>query len=215
MNARPFHRATLIVVLTALIATLPQLTWAAPSAPEVQPSSFSFKDTELTDVVAAYAKLSGQKFITNSDLRGKVSITVEGPVSTESAYALLSSALADNGYAISRQGDISVVMRARDVQRSLIETVTELPPLQPERMVTWIITVKGIPVEEVNKQLLRTMPSKNGEMTPFPRTNQLIINDFVSNLHRIKRLLDELESGASKNAADAGGSDKPAKAKKK
>lgn len=159
--------------------------------------SFSFKAAEVADVVAAYAKASGQKFVVSSSIHGKTTITAPSTVSLPEAYALMSTALAQEGFAVNQQGDLNIVQQARDSARSLIEVVTELPAPQPERMLTLVVRPRNLNVEEVNRQLLRILPSKHGEMTAVPRTNQLVMTDFLSNLYHMKKLIDELDHVSS------------------
>ncbi|MFN7729910.1 MAG: secretin N-terminal domain-containing protein [Bdellovibrio sp.] len=85
-----------------------------------------------------------------------------------------------------------MIRSARNIQRDGIEVLTELPPARPERMVTWIVTLKNASVEKVNRDL-RILTSKDGEMSIFMDTNQLYISDFTSNLYRIKKILDRLD----------------------
>ena len=153
---------------------------------------FSFNGEEVTKIIETYSKATGQKFVIDPGVRGKGTVTAADDVSNEEAFNLLSSMLALNGYAISKQGDTWVVLNARNIQRNLIEVVNTLPPLKPERMVTYAITLKHVPVEQVNREL-RILPSKDGEMSIFTKTNQIFISDWTSNLHRIDKILAELD----------------------
>lgn len=153
---------------------------------------FDFKDAEITDVIKQYSKASGEKFILDPQIRGKVTIINPGQVTIEEAFNQLSSALAVNGLAISRQGDQMVVQSARMIQRSLIDVGPTLPPLKPEKMFMWTVQLKNINAEDVNRQL-RVLTSKDGELVPFTTTNQMVITDWVSNLYRVQKLMNELD----------------------
>lgn len=60
-------------------------------------------------------------------------------------------------------------------------------------MVTWIYTAKNVSVLDLNRDL-RILPSKDGEMNANGNTNQMIISDWTSNLHRIAEILKEVDS---------------------
>ncbi len=152
----------------------------------------NFNNEELPKVIEAYSKASGQKFVVDPSVRGKATIIVQDSVSLEEAFDHLSSALALNGFAISKQGDTMVIKSARNIQRDLIEVSTALPLLKPERMVTWIYTAKNVPVVNINREL-RIFPSKDGEMSVSSATNQIIISDWASNIHRINAILKEVD----------------------
>lgn len=153
---------------------------------------FTFQNEELSKVIEAYSKASGQKFILDPGVRGRVTILMPEKISVEEAFNQLSSALAVNGFAISKQGDTMVIMTARNIQRNLLEVTTQVPALKPERMVSYIYTPKYLTVDVLNRDL-RILPSRDGEMNSFMPKNQLIINDWSSNVNRVVQLLAELD----------------------
>ena len=168
--------------------------------------NFAYKDAEIVKVIEDYAKATGQKFIIDPSVRGKITILNREPISLGEAFNQMSSALALNGVAISKQDDVMMVASARNVQRNLIEVGTELPPLRPEKMYTWVVQLKYADADEVNKQL-RIMTSKDGEEVPVTRTNQLLITDWSSNLHRVAKVIQGVDVPVS--ASKAGGAKSP------
>lgn len=151
-----------------------------------------FNNEELTKIIEFYSKFSGQKFVVDATVRGKISIFLQEPVSVEEAFNHLSSALALNGYAISKQGDTMVIAAARNIQRDLIEVSTERPGLKPQRLYTWIYNVRHLAADSINREF-RIFPSKEGEMTVSAGTNQLVFTDWVSNLNRVAEILKEID----------------------
>jgi general secretion pathway protein D len=163
-----------------------------------QKIAMSFNNEELTKVIETYSKASGQKFIVDPSVRGKITIILPEPISIEEAFNHLSSALAINGYAISKQLDTMVIKSARNIQRDLIEVSTARPALKPERMYTWIYKAKYLSAEQVSREL-RILNSKDGELSPYSKGNQIIISDWVSNINRIADLLNELDKPVDAN----------------
>jgi type II secretory pathway component GspD/PulD (secretin) len=153
---------------------------------------FSYRDADVSKVIEDYSKATGQQFILDSSVRGKVNIINPGPINKEEAFNQLSTALASNGIAISTQGNVMYVAPARSIQRNYIPVVTTLPPLKPERMYTWIIQLQNADADDVNKQL-RILTSKDGELVPYVRTNQILVSDWTSNLQRIAELVKEID----------------------
>jgi general secretion pathway protein D len=175
---------------------------------------FSFPGEEIPKVIETYSKATGQKFVLDAGVRGKVVITGADDVSPEEAFNLLSSALATNGYAISKQADTMVVKSARNIQRDLIETTTTLPTLKPERMVTYIYTFKNIPVTSVNRDL-RIITSKDGEMSIYPRQNQVILSDWVSNIQRVDQIFKQIDQPTDPKLAKLIDAEEKAQAKRR
>jgi type II secretory pathway component GspD/PulD (secretin) len=154
--------------------------------------NMNFRNEELTKIIDNYSKATGQKFIVDPSVRGKVSIFVQEPVSLEEAFNKLSSALALQGFAISKQGDTMIIKSARSMTRDLIEVGTSAPNHYPERLYTWIYTPQHLPAEAVVNEL-RVLSSRDGEISVYQRTNQLVISDWTSNHQRIAAILKEID----------------------
>lgn len=161
------------------------------SSPDAKMKMY-FNNEEIVKIIEKYSKASGQKFVVDPGVRGRVSIFIQDEITLEEAFNQLSSALALNGFAISKQGDTMVVKTGRNVQRDLIEVSTNKPTLKPERMYTWIYTFKNISADSVNRDL-RILSSKDGEMSVNSTTNQIIFSDWTSNLNRIAEILKEID----------------------
>lgn len=185
----------LILVLGSLVIS----NWAFAEAP---PINFNFHDADITKVIEEYAKASGQKFIIDPLVKGQITIINKDPVKLGEAFNELSSAMAINSIGISTQDDKMLVKQARALQRDEIEVTTELPPMNPTRMVTWIINLKYASADEINKQL-RILTSRDGELVPFTSTNQIFVSDWTPNLHRIAKIIKEIDTPAAKVAMNA------------
>ena len=155
--------------------------------------SFDYPNAEITDIVKAISQLTKRNFIIDSGVRGKISIVAPTQITVAEAYKAFLSALAANGFTVVPSGKFFKIKQARDAQRDSIETYSGAYYPNSDLMITRILHLKHISAEEVNKQLLRILPSKNGEMTPYPPTNSLIISDYGANIERITRILDQLD----------------------
>lgn len=163
-----------------------------PSLASENQIKMNFRNEPLSKVVEHYSKTTGQKFIVDSTVTGSVSIFNPQPVPYEEAFHQLSSALALQGYGISKQGDTMIIKQARNIQRSWIEVGTTLPALRPERMFTWVYTVQNLPADTINREL-RILSSRDGEMAVNVSNNQLIFTDWTSNLARIAEILKAVD----------------------
>ena len=157
-----------------------------------QKIKFNYPNEDVAKIIEAYSKTTGQIFITDPGVRGKVSLHNSEELSYEEAFNQLSTALAIHGYAISKQENTMVVQPARATQRSLIDVSTELPALKPERMTTWIVTIRNGTADDILKQF-RNITSRDGDITSYTGTNQLVITDWASNLHRISSVLKQID----------------------
>lgn len=155
-------------------------------------SNFNFVNEEITKVLEVYTQMSSQKMIIDSTVRGKITILNPSDIDVGEAFNQLSEALAVNGFGIVRNGDIMTVKNARQVQRDNIEMSPQLPNAKPQRMATWVVTLKNTSADELLKDV-RLFTSSYGEMSIVRRTNQLIITDWTSNLQRVAAVIKEID----------------------
>lgn len=154
--------------------------------------SFDFPNADIQDIVKAISELTGKNFIIDPGVRGKITVIAPSKITVAEAYKAFLSALAINGYAIIPSGAFLKIRTARNAQRDGIETFSGNYFPSSDQMVTKIIHLKHISAEAVNRDL-RILQSKDGEMSPYPPTNSLIISDYGSNIERITNILSQLD----------------------
>ncbi len=160
----------------------------------------NYVNEDLPKIIEEYSKATGQKFIVDGTVRGKITILNQTPVSHEEAFNQMSESLAINGFAIISQGEVMIVRNARSAQRDNIPVLTEVPAARPQRMVTLLVPLKHISAQDVQQQL-RLLTSAYGEMSVSDKSNHLIISDWSGNLQRISDLLKKLDQPADPKIA--------------
>jgi general secretion pathway protein D len=178
--------------LISLMTTLAVSLSVFAAAPADKKIKMNFVNEDLTNIIQAYSKASEQNFIIDPGVRGKVSILNSDAVDVTEAYNQLSSALAVNGYAISKQENSYIVKPARNVERDLIEVSADVPALKPERLVTWVVTFKNLSAKTVLREM-RNLTSKDGEMNLSTQSNQIVMTDWASNLNRVAKLFEQMD----------------------
>jgi len=180
--------------LFILFLLIPTVAWSddTTSLQSGEKIKFYFNNEEITKVLENFSRISGKKMIVDSSVRGKISIFNPDTVDVTEAFNQVSKALSMNGYAFVPEGDTLVVRPVRQIQRSLIEVGSELPPPKPERMFSWIVTLKNIPTSVISKDL-KVLTSKDGEFNIITNNNQIIFVDWISNLYRIRELIKEID----------------------
>ncbi|CAN5423064.1 hypothetical protein BH10BDE1_BH10BDE1_28520 [soil metagenome] len=191
----PLALAVTIVGASALAAS----PTPSPFAQDVK-MKVNFKDQEISSAIETFAKASQKTFVVDPGVRGRFSVFAPGEVGLDEAFDLLSTGLALNGFTVIERDGRYVVMASRNAQRSNIPTLTEITSVKPERYVSYVVQLKHISAEEVNKRL-RVFPSKDGEMTPYEPTNTLIITDYITNVNRIAEMLKQLDQPVSPSVA--------------
>ena len=176
--------------LTGMIMSLTVIASIAAKADDKV--KFQFMNEDIDKVIAAYSKASGQKFIIDSTVRGKITILNPTDITADEAFNQLSEALAVNGFAVVKNGEVDTVRNARSVQRDNVQVTTELPAAKPQRMVTWIVSLKNVAAGTVVKDI-RMFTSSFGELSANVTSNQLIITDWSSNLQRVAEIIKNVD----------------------
>lgn len=158
----------------------------------------NFVNEELPVIIEQYSKESGTKFVIDSTVRGKITLLNSEKITLDEAYNQLSEALAINGFAIIKKDDYSVIRNARSAQRDGVEVyVNEVPGLRPQRMATWIVTLKYAIAKDVLQNIGRMVTSSYGELVINSDKNQLIITDFTSSLNKVAKMIQEIDKPAA------------------
>ena len=154
--------------------------------------SFDYPNADIADVIKAIGELTGKNFIVDPQVRGKITIIAPSQITVAEAYRAFLSALAINGLTVVPSGAFLKIKTARNAQRDSIETYSGDYFPNSDQMITRIIKLKYISADEVNKQL-RILPSKDGEMVPYPPTNSIIISDYGANIERVMKIINQLD----------------------
>lgn len=154
--------------------------------------SFDYPNADIIEVTKAISELTGKNFIIDPNVRGKVNIIAPTKITVAEAYKAYLSALAINGVAVVPSGPFLKLRPARNAQRDNIETYSGEYYPDYDQLVTRIIYLKHISAEEVAKTV-RILPSKDGEITPYPQTNSLIITDYGGNINRVMKIIKKLD----------------------
>jgi general secretion pathway protein D len=155
---------------------------------------------DVAKLVEVYAQATGQKFLLDPGVRGRVTLINKEPVSYEEAFHQISLGLAMHGYAVVKNGDVMTVRPARAAQRDLIEITYEVPALKPERLATWIITLKHTTADRVVREL-RSITTRDGDIQTLEKNNQVMVTDYTSNLNRFAEILKSLDKPADPSVA--------------
>lgn len=160
-----------------------------------------FDKVEIEKLVQTVSDATCRTFILPENVRGKISII--GPengrveVDADQFYSAFLAALDANGLAVYPYGRFLKIVDKRSAKQNPIPTIVD--PDQPyttnEQMVTKLFKIKNVEVEPL-RGVLQQLVSKDGDTIPFP-PDTIIINDVGSNIHRLERLINQLDSRAA------------------
>lgn len=166
--------------------------WEDPANSKAVVESFDYPDAEIIDVAKAISRLTGKNFIYNAtDLKGKISITSETPITVGEAWNAFLAALNMKGFALVPSGKHLRIERIASAKEKQTPVVTD-PKVKNEELVTQIIQLRYISATEA-EQAFRFFLPRDALLRAFTQTNTLIITDTATNIERLKQLLNLLD----------------------
>ncbi len=160
-----------------------------------------FDKVEIEKLVQTVSDATCKTFILPENIRGKISII--GPengkveVNGEQFYAAFLAALDANSLAVYEHGRFLKIVDKQRAKQFPIPTITD-PSVEyttNEQMVTRMSKVKYVEIEQL-RGVLQQLVTPSGDTIPF-QPDTIIINDLGSNMHRLEKVVEQLDSRSS------------------
>ena len=105
------------------------------------------------------------------------------------------SALSINGITVVRTGKFYKLIESKNALKKPIPTCVgadDVCPTYNEQMVTMLITLSHTEANQISS-VLKSLVSKEGELTVFQPSNAIILSEYAPNIARIKRIIKALD----------------------
>jgi general secretion pathway protein D len=160
-----------------------------------------FDKVEIEKLVQTVADVTCRTFILPENIRGKISII--GPengkveVTSDQFYAAFLAALDSNSLAVYEHGKFMKIVDKQRAKQFPIPTITDPSEAYTlnEQMVTRVFKVKNVEIEQL-RGVLQQLVTPSGDTIPF-QPDTIIINDLGSNMHRLEKVVNQLDSRAA------------------
>jgi general secretion pathway protein D len=155
---------------------------------------------DIEKLVQTVSDATCRTFILGDNVRGKISII--GPdngkveVNPEQFYAAFLAALDANQLAVVPYGQFyKIVEKAKAKQNNIPLVSGDEPYTTNEQMVTRMFKIRYADLEPL-RGVVQQLVTQNGDTIPF-QPDTLIVNDLGSNMHRLERIIEQLDSRSS------------------
>ncbi len=146
-----------------------------------RPITATFENTDMRDVLATFAELTGRSIVPGSEVGG---IRVEYVTFNNQPWDVALNSLL-RAYGLAAEEDASGIIRV-----DLIEKLAERQTLEP--LVTKTFRINYVPVEEM-QTTLAGLKSERGSVSINKTTNTLIATDVPSVIEDFERLVAQLD----------------------
>ena len=162
-----------------------------PASTEVI-TDFNFPDADIMDIAKTLGKLTGKNFILDKEVKGRVSIISNSPITVSDAWRAFLTSLDMNGLAIVPTGQFLRIMRQNDAKGKNVRLYSGTRAPNTDALVTKIFKIKYISAKEL-ENVIRTYANMGARIYGFEQTNTLIITDTGSNIEKIARMIAFLD----------------------
>ncbi|MGB7622806.1 MAG: type II secretion system secretin GspD [Terriglobia bacterium] len=171
-----------------------------PSAPPISGASLVFNNADLIQVVQVIANLLHLNYVLDPAVKGTVTITTMGDISSADLMQILQTLLRINGASAIQTGNLWQIVPLKSIRQ--IPVHMEHPgdkPLSPgDEIVTEIIPMQFVAAADMSK-LLKEFLSDAGSIISHDRGNILILTDASRNMARLLDLIRTFDSDALQN----------------
>lgn len=155
-------------------------------------TNFNFPDADIMDIAKTLGRLTGKNFIFDKDVKGRISLISNSPVSVGDAWRAFLTALDMSGFALIPSGKYLRIARNRDARDKQLKTYTGDFSPNTDALVTRIFSLKYISAEEVARTFRSFMPA-NSRIMSYDQTNSVIVTDTGANIQKLAKMLEILD----------------------
>jgi general secretion pathway protein D len=172
---------------------------AKPSAPangKDKSLRLNFRGVPLDLVLNYMSEAAGFIIVLDTEVKGKVDVWSNEPLSKEEAVDLLNTVLNQNGYAAVRNGRTLRIVSREDAKKRDIPVKKENDPAnipRTDQIVTQIIPIRYVNATQLTKDLEPLLPDY-AKLTANESGNSLVLTDTQSNIRRMAEIVRALDS---------------------
>ena len=183
----------LFLVLSLAVLGLAPPVHPAPAetaaAQEEEQWTINMKDAEIGDFIEQVSSISGQTFVVDPRVKGRVTVVSQARLSLAEVYQLFLSVLATHGYAVLPQGDQARIVPNMEARQDAAQKTVRDGPGSLE---TRVVQAQQTSVAELIPMIRPLVPA-HGHLAAVPSANALIVSDRRANIERIEAIVRSLD----------------------
>ncbi|MDX8412145.1 MAG: type II secretion system secretin GspD [Mariprofundaceae bacterium] len=166
--------------------------WLLPESTSAQEVTLNFRDADIQSVIKFVAEFSGQNFLVDNRVRGKVTVISPKAISSRDAYEVFLSILRINGFAAVPAGEVVKIIPISDGKQAGGEVRSRGKPKASDALITQIVPVESADAQQL-VNVLRPLMSPAGNLVAYAPANLLIITEAAVNVRRMMEIVETLD----------------------
>lgn len=154
--------------------------------------TLNLKDVDISVFLEQVSSITGDNFVVDPTVKGKVSVVATTPMKAEAVHELLLSVLRVNGLAAVSAGATTRIVPLGNVRLGTGSSQSDAG----QQIVTRVIPLKGANVSDTVR-ILKPLVSQSGYMEGSEYSNAIIVSDYGDNVSQILKALKALDKQQS------------------
>lgn len=164
---------------------------ASGAAPEK--ITLNFVNAEIGAVVKAMGGISGKTIIVDPRVKGTLQVTAPQPVTPQMAYEIILTSLRMQGYAAVEVDDVVLILPEADAKFYAAPVASKGKSKVSGKTETRVFALKNESATQM-LQTLRPLVGPTSAMNADAGSNTLVVTDYSTNLDRLARIIEHLDS---------------------
>jgi general secretion pathway protein D len=187
------RRLSAAALLCCMLCPAVTPAWAAPQ----DEAALNFVGADIESVIKAVGHYTNITFLIDPRVKGTITLVSEKSISKSQAFALLTSALRLQGYAIvSGDGYAKVVPEAEAKLQATPTVVKGQAAPKGDQVATQVFQLNHESAANM-VGVLRPLISTNNTINANPGNNTLVITDYADNLKRLSKIIAAMDTPAA------------------
>jgi general secretion pathway protein D len=158
--------------------------------------NLSFNNADIDAVVSAISRATNKSIIVDPKVKGTISINSRQALSPSQTIDSLATALRLNGFALVETATGYRVVPEADAKLQSSQTYTSKTEVAGDQIITRVFKLNFESATNV-LNLIKPMVSPNNIVSALPGNNSILITDYASNIKRIEKIIQTIDSPAN------------------
>jgi len=154
--------------------------------------TLNLQDADIRALVSTVSKFTGKNFIIDPRVKAKVTVVSNKTMNKKQVYEVFLSILQVHGFAAVETGAIIKIVPQVNAKQGSIKITSSKRPGTGDELVTQIIQLNHVPAAQL-VPILRPLIPQQGHLAAYNPTNALIITDHAANIHRLLKIIAEVD----------------------
>ncbi len=154
--------------------------------------TLNLKDADIRALVGTVAEATGNNFVVDPRVKGKVTVISGGPIQVDELYQVFLAVLKVHGFATVPAGEVIKVVPVASGKTDSTRVATEGRPGSGDELVTRVVHLENVPAAQL-VPILRPLVPQQGHLVAYPQSNVLIISDTAANVARLASIIGRID----------------------